>query len=64
VGRFVEQKSHKQLRKIFANYRRRYPSDNAQLVWVGDGPLLYRIKNGQGLNMADCIHFVGNDTNK
>jgi glycosyltransferase involved in cell wall biosynthesis len=64
VGRFVEPKNHKLLLKIFANYRREYPTDNAQLVLVGDGPLFEDIKAlAEEFGIADSVHFIGSVDN-
>lgn len=60
VGRFVEQKNHKLLLKIFAHYRLEYPADNAQLVLVGDGPLFEPVKAlAEELKIADSVCFIG-----
>ena len=58
VGRFVSQKNHVFLLKIFAALVKKYPS--SILVLIGDGPLKKRIEDeAKQLAIYDKIKFLG-----
>ena len=58
VGRFVSQKNHTFLLKIFAALVKKYPS--SILVLIGDGPLKKRIEDeAKQLAIYDKIKFLG-----
>ena len=62
VGRFTGQKNQMFLLEVFAEYAK--SDDDAQLVLLGDGELLERVKERAGkIGLADRVTFVGNVPN-
>lgn len=62
VGRFMQQKNHKYLIKIFYEVLKNHK--NARLVLLGDGRLLSKIKKySKKLRVYEKIIFLGNVTN-
>lgn len=58
VGRFVEQKNHEYLLKVFYELHKMEP--NAVLLLIGEGPLQNGIKKMvANLNLKDCVKFLG-----
>lgn len=58
IGRFVEQKNHRYVVKIFNEYHKKHK--NSILLLVGQGPLVAEIKNiVLKLKLSDCVKFLG-----
>ncbi len=65
IGRFVVQKNHDFLIKIFQEIHKK--NEDTVLVMVGEGPLLEEMKQKVNrLNLSDCVIFTGqrDDTNQ
>ena len=61
VGRFVDQKNHKFLIKIFKQYNMK--NNNSVLLLVGQGPLEDKIKDQvKNLNLSNKVIFLGQRT--
>lgn len=58
IGRFVDQKNHKYVLKVFNEYHKK--NQNSVLLLVGQGPMLEEIKNiVSKLNLTDSVKFLG-----
>lgn len=58
IGRFMEQKNHSYLLKIFLAFKKRVP--NSTLLLIGNGPLREQVEHSSSeLGLSESVRFLG-----